>query len=63
LFFDWWNCSGSMVFLFRTIPQSNIKIVEKSISVTHKYMTAHFSGLVQASHWKVTGLTSFKNKH
>jgi hypothetical protein len=26
-------------------------------------MTAHFSGLVQASHWKVTGLTSFKNKH
>jgi hypothetical protein len=32
-----------------TIPKSNIKVVErkKSISLTHKFMTAHFLGLVQ----------------
>ena len=31
----------------RTIPKSNIKIA-KSIPPTHKYMTAHFPGYVQA---------------
>jgi len=34
---------------FGTVPKSNIKIVErgKIIHLTHKYMIAHFHGLVQ----------------
>jgi hypothetical protein len=39
--------------------KANIKIVEKSksTSLTHKYLTAHFSVLVQTLQLKVAGLS------
>ena len=45
----------------RTFPKSNRKIVErgKLIPLTHKYMTAHFPGLVQYFNKKFRGMLVF----
>jgi len=43
-----------------TIPKSKIKILKRNNRyLTHKYMTVHFSGLVQALQWKVAGINYF----
>ena len=47
----------------RTIPKSNIKIVDRSkidTLLTHKYMTAHFSWLV--THTSIKSYTHFNKK-
>jgi len=41
-----------------TVPKSERKIVENSIPITHKCMTAHFTALVKALQYKVTVLNS-----
>ena len=42
-----------------TVPKSNRKIVEtcKSLSLAHKYMTAHFPGLRQVGGFPISSAT------
>lgn len=42
--------------IVRAIPKSDIEFVGGGIPLTHKHMTVHFTGMIQALQYNVVGL-------